>query len=590
LRRHAESTQRWKTLRDRIVRTDAEMEQARRILFGGEITPSESGSTTSGPTTSKTSRSRNGFLTPDSGSQSGKKSRASTASALSRSMSPLRKFARKFTGASSSSGAALAVPTVASSAGITPVSQAKVVQTKRAPSSEPTIRHRASLFSFRDNQPLTPTTPHRSGHRHTASLTPESSPVANRIDQNTTIKGWLNPNRQPWNSSTKVEDDERFGLGKSPRPSVGAGLPARADYISSSYSPYQRSVSRSSMASSRPWSPVTSSASTAPSSYTPLPLQRPPSRTYPSSSFGRPPSRSQTPSFSNSPGAAATPRPRPKTPSHIPAPVRGEDWHDWSANRTDVSWDDDDDNDENHLPTTLMQRAFSPTQYSARCETPGGTRLPGPRPPSRSMIPAPTFQFSSPSRPGSVMSDYSRAESPLGLSTASSSLRSGADVTVRSRAHTATLFQTQQRGVGASSPGPGQGYTAKTARPSHYRVPPPSSFRETPSVSRAPSRADREQITFTYIPGNPRDPLDVEVAAVANALAHGLLVERVDPPLRVVPKEGEEIRAQYVITNSIARKVVTCRLTTLSRANGKSEGSSLSKKVMVRVGGGALVV
>jgi hypothetical protein len=36
----------------------------------------------------------------------------------------------------------------------------------------------------------------------------------------------------------------------------------------------------------------------------------------------------------------------------------------------------------------------------------------------------------------------------------------------------------------------------------------------------------------------------------------------------------------------LARKTVTCRLTTLSRAGAKGEASTATKKVMVRVGGG----
>lgn len=87
-----------------------------------------------------------------------------------------------------------------------------------------------------------------------------------------------------------------------------------------------------------------------------------------------------------------------------------------------------------------------------------------------------------------------------------------------------------------------------------------------------------------YTPGNPKDPLDAEVAAIVNSLPHSLLVERVDPPIRGVPREGEEIRAQYAFANTLARKVVTCKLTTLTRSGAK--GRDVVKKVMCRVGGG----
>ena len=63
-------------------------------------------------------------------------------------------------------------------------------------------------------------------------------------------------------------------------------------------------------------------------------------------------------------------------------------------------------------------------------------------------------------------------------------------------------------------------------------------------------------------------------------MGHGLLIERIDPPLRTAPKDGEEVRAQYAFSNHLARKVVNCKLTTLTRRE------NVTKKVMCRVGGG----
>ena len=76
-------------------------------------------------------------------------------------------------------------------------------------------------------------------------------------------------------------------------------------------------------------------------------------------------------------------------------------------------------------------------------------------------------------------------------------------------------------------------------------------------------------VLHEYVPGNAADPLDAEVAKVVNSIVHGLLVERVDPPLpkNQIPKEGKEIKAQYAFINSLSRKVVTCPLTTLSRTS-----------------------
>ncbi|KAF9224011.1 hypothetical protein BS17DRAFT_639340, partial [Gyrodon lividus] len=70
---------------------------------------------------------------------------------------------------------------------------------------------------------------------------------------------------------------------------------------------------------------------------------------------------------------------------------------------------------------------------------------------------------------------------------------------------------------------------------------------------------------YTYVPANPKDPLDAEFAAVVNAIPHGLLIERVDAPLKTIPKEGEEIRAS---------------------SGGRTGGEhTMTKKVMCRVGG-----
>lgn len=567
LRRHADSTQRWKHLKERIARTDAEMEAVRRILTGEEeITPSDSGSVTSGVTSK--SKGRNGYLTPPSASSSKKSLSLSASSALSRSVSPFRKFARKFTGSGKS-------PVVVA----TPVQQSN---SRRAPSSEPTatLRHRSSLFQLVGGQPSAPTTPERLGHKHSHSVTPESSPASRRLepDLNITIKGKNTPSKLPWNSSTKI-DQERLRRPSVIGPSRSEGVtPAPIHATPSGSSPYQRSVSRSSMASSRPWSPITSSVSTAAST----------NPTHPQ----RPPSRSQ---ITN--GSATSPRGRPRTPSHIPTPSRSH-----FRALSDMQWDDAE-------PTTsLMQRAFSPGPSPPRAMTPGGTRLPGPRPPSRSMIPAPVFHVSSPSRPGSTLSDYRDSDRDGGGSPTQSnaSFRMTAlraqtpEAMLRSRAQAVPFYGTISAGSGSSGSNNNNNNSPRPNRSLMSAKLPPSSFRDTSSSTpapRTPSSRPSSRLSnfggggsanssYLYKPGNPRDPLDAEVAAIVNSIAHGLLIERVDPPLRTIPRDGEEIRAQYAFSNSLTRKTVTCRLTTLSRAGAKGESSTATKKVMVRVGGG----
>lgn len=136
-----------------------------------------------------------------------------------------------------------------------------------------------------------------------------------------------------------------------------------------------------------------------------------------------------------------------------------------------------------------------------------------------------------------------------------------------------------------------------TARPN----PASSSFHQRPpssrTTSRPPSRLhDRVATpvsghnilqTHEYVPGNPKDPLDLEVAAIVNSIAHGFCVERVDPHWRRLPPPTEELKAQYSLTNALGKKVLTCKLLVIQRAAPKTlAGHVQARKVMCRVGGG----
>ncbi|KAF7370537.1 GAR domain-containing protein [Mycena sanguinolenta] len=560
LRRHAESAQRWKSLKERITRTDSEMEIARKLLMG-EDTPSENGSNVSGTT----SHTRNGYLnTPPSGSRKP----GGAANTISRSISPFRKFARKLTGTT---------PTNT----VTPLSISKN-NLSRTPSSEPppsssqnnSRRNRTSLFGgFRSAATPTPTTPDRPAHKHSQSLTPDSSPRAAKVygfKNQTTVSATM---KQRWNSSTKLDSDDRTSTVKATPPKRSPSAAGAYGDLSSSISgAFRRSLSRTSMASSRPWSPVTSSVSTTqsssrppvPTSHPPLPNFRPPSRTQPSSR--ETPSRSQTPSRPQTPSRAGaytpsiptTPRARPKTPSHIPAP--SNKLRSIAPPMSDDGFDDD-----------ALQATFSGA---------GGSTVHPPRPPSRSMIPIPTFHLSSASRPGSSMSNN---DDPRGTFKSAAARAQTPEFALRARVQQLPVF-----------PGTPSRPTVRPSLPgSTGKSLPPSSFRDG-SASRTSSRAGSRTGNYTptadnlplheYVPGNPNDPLDAEVAFVVNSIAHGLLVERIDPPLKKLPKEGEEQKAQYAFSNALSRKIITCRLTTLTRP-GKAD-IMVTKKVMCRVGGG----
>ena len=529
LRRHAESAQRWKSLRDRISRTDTEMESTRKMLLISDGGFSDHDSNTSG-----TASTKNGFLaTPTNGTSGSRSSKGTTAPSisLSRSISPFRKFARKITGS-------------AKSPSVSPLTIKKAPHTDPPPTA--TIRRqRASLFgnTARGSEPPISSTPERPNHKHSQSYTPDSSPHSTKIDVNATIATRTGSLKQRWNSSTKVDPEDRSLANISKRPPSVAGHYGFKDDIPpvpSLNSSYRRSLSRASMASSRPWSPITSSGSTTQSSYhfqPPMPI--PTLRT---------PSRAQTPSRAITPGLSTTPRMRARTPSHIPTPSK-------SLRSASVSGSGRQEDDR------VFERAFSPALSASALSSPSSHP---PRPPSRSMIPVPTVHLHTPSRPSSSLSNFSRSESP----------------TMRMFKNSAMRAQTPES-------------TLRTRRMPVNKLP-PSSFRDG-TGSRAPSRPGSragahtpslDNLLHEYVPGNTADPLDVEVAKVVNSIVHGLLIERVDPPLpkNQIPKEGKEIKAQYAFTNSLSRKVVTCRLTTLSRSS--SAQSTTNKKVMCRVGGG----
>ncbi|KAF8159462.1 hypothetical protein B0H34DRAFT_654994 [Crassisporium funariophilum] len=556
LRRHAESAQRWKNLRERIARTDTEMENARKVLLGGDTSDHES-------STSGTQSTKNGYLaTPSNGSRS---SRGTGSIALSRSISPFRKFARKITGQSRPSQT-------------TTVSPLAVVKkppyTDPPPSTASRSRQRASIFGLvRGNEPPTPSTPERPSHKYSQSYTPDPSPrgiKVEKIDMNATITSKRTPSRQRWNSSTKVEAEERANAAKGTLsrrpPSAGGYYTSNEDIppVPPIGTPYRRSLSRASMASSRPWSPITSSNSTTYSSshfHPPLPV--PTLRT---------PSGAQTPSRAITPGlSAAALRTRAKTPSHIPAPAKN--MRSISGSRSVAGWNDDD--------PSAFPRSHSPAYSTSAISSMSPYNVHPPRPPSRSMIPVPSVHLHTPSRPSSSMSDFNRSESPTMRTFRNTALRAQTpESALRARAQQVPVFQ---------------GSVAIRPRISTVKLP-PSSFKDG-SGSRVPSRPNSRTGAYTptmdnlplheYIPGNYADPLDIEVANVVNSIAHGLLVERVDPPLRKnqIPKEGEEIKAQYAFSNTLSRKVITCRLTTLTRS-GKTGGDATTKKVMCRVGGG----
>ena len=468
LRRHAEATQRWRNLGERILRTEKEMEMIRKILLLQEGELDEFGSVSEQTSRSSASRGNGSLATPPS--EASRRVNSSLES-LSNSISPFRKFAKRFGGKVSGRS--------------TPTSKKS---SANAPSSDPIpiMKNRQSMFPLRGGPNVL--TPERPSHKHTQSLTPES-PTNYR--SSLLVEDTVKFKPPKWNSSTKVDSEE------SPR-SAKQGLSRRPSNmnmrsVSATHTPatpiHPRSFSRSSFASSRPWTPVTASgASTT------------------RSSVSRPPSRAQT-SFGFNYGS----RSRPKTPSQIPTPV----FYKGSSASSDISYDD------RSPPNSSIMQRLSPSHSNSsasgissysRAKTPLGTHIPYARPPSRSMIPVPKFQISSASRPSSAMSDYDRPESSMSFGSSSyrdqtpeSALRGP------SQNYSNDFMNSPLSNRRGTSRAPPSSFRRESSAASHSRTP----------SSRPASRAGAytpsfERTVQKYTPVSTRDPLDALVAEVSN--------------------------------------------------------------------------
>ncbi|KAH7105786.1 hypothetical protein BKA62DRAFT_668593 [Auriculariales sp. MPI-PUGE-AT-0066] len=555
LRRHAELRARWHNLKERIGRTDAEMEGARRQLVNRDLEPSEAGSTVS----HGTSKSRNGFLSSGVTTSTSRSPSSASRTTISRSMSPLSNFGsgmKRFATKVSDKFTGRTTP----SALLTPPSSTGSI---RVPSTESPTSRKSGFFQFRSNGGGPPETPPRNPAR-LGTAAPRAS-TDTSASAGTTKK-------ERWNSSTRVEAESLAtvkapGLRKrpsnsnlsvntgnffrSPSPAGsfgGRATPSGAGTIKATATPSRLSFSR----------PVSRGASySAPR--TPTKPPQTPSEAYPP----RPP-RATTPNGSviirsHTPGGSVLPRARPTSPSHIPGPRGGY----LPSAEAEAEYEG--------LPLSMMQRAFSPPA-GASPRTPMRPTTPShrPRTPSASLIPLPRMNLSADSRSNSP--SILRSHTP--------------EATIRARAGQIPFLH---------------------SRPSVANA--PSSFKDSTSVTPPrPSSRTSSRASTSYTPGfdhNPvpnyvpckTDPLDLEVAKCVNGFPHSFLVERIDPPLRTAPKNLEEIRAQYAVSNALARKVITCRLVIISRSKGANSRtpnvSALAdggeqRKVMCRVGGGWL--
>src|SRR5258708_8430052 len=227
-----------------------------------------------------------------------------------------------------------------------------------------------------------------------------------------------------------------------------------------------------------------------------------------------------------------------------------------------------------------MQRALSPTANPTRSHS---------HQPSKSPIPAPKLNLSPPSRPGSSVSNKLLS----GLTTSFTAV-----LVSRTGRAGATLYggASPDHTPARSSPAAVVAIDAVTRCAVKLQV--GKCMYTTASV---PLRRVFYAVLAGLTAEHQRRRVHVDVLRKPGVRAHqvgraghggrescqwpaaGFTFEQLDPPARRpaanAPKP-DEVRGQYVVSNALSRKVITCRLTTVGR------GENISKKVMCRVGGG----
>ncbi|KAG8925998.1 hypothetical protein FRC01_009472 [Tulasnella sp. 417] len=541
LRKHADMKTRWDALKVKIRRVDNEMEKICKILMDIEKESSEA-------ELSSVFSENSVVLTT---SPAGRSSRAPSTS----STSTLAKFAAKVSSVVGRS---------------TPNSKQKL----ELPATDPqrTIGRKTSMLPFRSPQPDQDTFRMRSKLFSSTSGNVSAPATSSMVDDWVDLgngRQTVKAAKPRWNPSTRPDNNKDppplppVPAGYRP-PSVARNTPPRPP-SSAKYGPGTRPpttqpppIPRRSAA--RPYTPVRITTSTDHDE----PPSTPPSR---------PGSRSQSRL-----GLGATPRARPKTPSMIPAP------RNISANWSSAMSQGSDDG----LDVPFVHRGVSPSPSMAMSVAMGGALHR--RRPSASHIPMPTFHLAksrtgsptnlSPNRPASPVSGapsatsssiYPRSQTP------DSSPRPKSRIHHQSSASTSALSPARPSPRPAVSRGPPSSFRGDTST----STPP---FRSTPSrpASRAGAQTPGHELTQgpMYMPASAHDPLDNEVAKIVNSVAHGLRFERIDPPLRVPPRAGEEIKAQYAVSSALGRRVLGFKLVVVSRPTGET------RKVMCRVGGG----
>ncbi|GAA6028760.1 hypothetical protein JCM8097_007382 [Rhodosporidiobolus ruineniae] len=601
LRRYGEMKARWRNLRERIGRVEAEMRVVEETLRerAGQGDPA-TGSPVRQPQFGNT-------LTPP---------RADAGSPGAGRVSPLRRLADKFSprnGASSSSTPPPSNSALSRSTRLTPSASSPSISTLRSSTSTSNLRSSPSTSNFRsspssnnlaslaastsspsghptpprppkslkrlvsDSRPppspsaTPPQTPRALGHRRSASALVSSTPSSATSSVFGTRSVRPSSRRPPsptpteererprWNVSTRRTSEERETLSSaamSGRPSLGMSRSGRHSSLG------LRPSSRMSLSSSM-------------------------ARSYGPGAGMRPVS----PAFSDASSVVSVARERPSTPgSRIPMPSP-------AVRRSHTPFSSLDDPE----PTSLLQRAMSPTPglgppNSNRTSLSRSTSgLPSSS--SRSRLPTPGAL----SPPRAVSPAFSASSSVYGI-------RNG-----RQTPEPNLIAQAQRLAHVRAPPTPASRPPPVPRVPSAYRssVDPQATPRASssgtfggprPSFSRPPSALSTSRYgaetplpsssgpssAGVYTP-NPHDPLDQSIASIVSALPLLLHVSRVDPPLsRVQAAQVELFSARYhfslhpLFEEQRKAGAVMCKLVDKVGPRAKKG----EKKVLARVGGG----
>ncbi|KAH7335586.1 hypothetical protein B0J17DRAFT_81112 [Rhizoctonia solani] len=512
LRRHTELSARWKSIRERIARTDRDIEALKKPA---DTDPSESGSVRSRTTTSSR---------PESQSTSMSTSESLSVSTLSQSISPLRKLAARVT-------SGFKTPSRKKDKDKDKGKERETAKTAPRPSS---LMPPPRMMSPTNPKILSPNRPTAQSIFSTPGHLSSSTSLALRGSNSA-------PAKPRWNASTKVQDDTYATVKTNPPKPMG-----HARHVSASASGRQSAMSGRQTPS-------------RPLDYGILSLSRSPSA-----------ARPQTP--------GSGPRKRPMSPSNIPAPIE-VDIGPPSIHKT--------------FATPVHPAASAVFSAPKQGESPEQSFLTPPkaRRASHSRIPAPVFHNSRPTSPSVSTTSYFPDGSASPMSTQfASAVGSPVGSTGQSPFH--SLGQSAARPPTRAPRAPPSSFRGSTPMPTSAR---PSS-RGSANGESSGRRTSLDRIAaatalngdLTYVP-NPKDALDVELARVANSLAHPYFIERVSEFVKGA--QGPDSSAQYSFTLPTSRKVMVCKLVIVEKSAGRGsiDGASTGgqqRRVICRVGGG----